>query len=231
MVRDRQPELLHRAHRGRADRDHRAAVLHELLDLRQRLRRHLPLPARELLGDRLRREAGAPASSAAPWPPAAPRPPGAPGAAPGAAPRRFASAHRITWRRTAAATAAAAAGLQTGAVEDDHVVLLAQVALVEIRREHAARTGTRSSRGPAASSPTACCCRRRCRTDRCAAARSCDAAPAGARRGGLEADAELGRRLLEDRARRRLRRHVERAAAERPVCQPRDVLARLPAAG
>src|SRR4029453_296453 len=46
-------------HGGCAERDKGAARLHELLHLRQRLRRHLTLTTGEFLGDRLRREVGA----------------------------------------------------------------------------------------------------------------------------------------------------------------------------
>ena len=48
--------------------------------------------------------------------------------------------------------------------------------------------------------------------------RSFAAAPVGAVAAASKLDAEIGRRLLQNRARRRLGRDVERAAAHRAVC-------------
>ena len=120
----------------RADRNHRSAVLNELLHLRERLRRHLTLSSRELLRDGFRREAGAPAAHLDPRPaphrlPRRHRPrPRAPGPGAGASPPAAS-------RAAAAASAAPPPPPQAGAVEHDHVVLLAQPTFVDVRRKHA----------------------------------------------------------------------------------------------
>ena len=137
MVGDRgKPEQLHGAHRRPVYRDHGAASFDERLHLHKRLRADLTLPPRELLGDRLRREArttAARGAAAAALTAAATGPPG-----------RRCDCGRLTRGvaagGTAASTAApseAAAGLQSRSIEHEHVELVAQIALVEIRGEDA----------------------------------------------------------------------------------------------